>query len=240
MHINQLFDPVLGQIVNMPVGIPGAAGVQGPPGIQGPKGDQGEIGPQGPIGPQGIQGLKGLDGKDGRDGIDGLPGATGPIGPKGDPGIGTPGANGSIIYRTVKKPDDNFGVSGDWAFTALNEIWFKDAKGWNFFQQLGGGYTGRISHLEKQMIKREIYSISTSQTLRSDRFRDYFYFVSGTTTVTMPTAVGNLNRYSVKNVGSGIVTVASSDTLEGVTSLEIRNQYESVDMISTGTVWAVI
>lgn len=216
-------------------------GIQGPMGLRGETGPAGKDGMTGPIGPQGIPGI---DGKNGRDGIDGLTGAIGLVGPKGDDGIsgkdGVPGANGSIIYRTVKKPEDKLGVSGDWAFTALNEIWFKDAKGWNFFQQLGGGYTGRITHLEKQMIKREVYSISTSQTLRSDRFRDYFYFVSGTTTVTMPTAVGNLNRYSVKNVGTGIVTVASSDTLEGVTSLEIRTQYESVDMISTGTVWAVI
>lgn len=218
-------------------------------GIQGPMGFRGEVGPagkDGSMGPMGLRGIPGESGKDGRDGKDGEPGPEGkrgPIGPAGkdgQDGIGTPGTNGSIIFRTAKKPDDKLGVPGDWAFTALNEIWFREPKGWVFFQQIGGGFTGRISHLEKSIIKREVYSISTNTTLRSDKSRDYFYFVSGTTTITMPTAIGNLNRYSVKNVGSGIVTVASSDTIDGVTSFEIRTQYESVDMISTGTVWAVI
>jgi hypothetical protein len=89
---------------------------------------------------------------------------------------------------------------------------------------------------------KAIFSISTTQTLGSSAFTDYFYFVSGTTTVTLPTAVGNSNRYTIKRVGTGTVTVntTSSQTIDGSLTAPIKKQYDSLDLMSDGSNWNVI
>jgi hypothetical protein len=83
------------------------------------------------------------------------------------------------------------------------------------------------------MIERLIFSISTPQTLASATRTDYVYFVSGTTTVTMPTAVGNTNRYTIKNSGSNTVTVifTGAETADGSASLSLTPN-TSLDLVS--------
>lgn len=97
----------------------------------------------------------------------------------------------------------------------------------------GGGSSG---------ITRSINSISTNTTLAATALIDYVYLISGTTTATLPTAVGNSNRYTLKNVGSGTVTIntTSSQTIDGSTSIILRPQYASIDLISDNSNWAVI
>ncbi len=59
-------------------------------------------------------------------------------------------------------------------------------------------------------ITRAIASISTATTAGAVANTDYTYLVSGTTTLTLPTAVGNTNTYTVKNAGVATVSVAST------------------------------
>lgn len=91
-------------------------------------------------------------------------------------------------------------------------------------------------------ITRSVNSISTPTTLASAPSVDYVYLVSGTTTVTLPTAVGNTNLYSIKNVGTGTVTIAttSSETIDGSITAQLIVRYVSVDLISDGSNWNVI
>ncbi len=72
-------------------------------------------------------------------------------------------------------------------------------------------------------ITRTITSISSPTTAGATTHTDYVYFVSGTTTLTLPTAVGNTNRYSVKNTGSNTVTIAftSGQTGDGSSTLTL-------------------
>jgi hypothetical protein len=91
-------------------------------------------------------------------------------------------------------------------------------------------------------IVRLIFSVSSTTTLGAVSLTDYVYFVSGTTTVTLPTAVGNTNRYTVKRVGSGVVTIAttSGQTIDGSASANLNVQYNSLDLVSDGSNWNVI
>jgi hypothetical protein len=254
MHINELFDPVLGQIVSMPVGIPGAAGPQGPQGIQGLKGDRGEIGPQGPIGPQGIQGLNGIDGKDGQPGLIGPQGEPGPQGLQGLPGLdGKDGDNGSQIHILDKKPEDFFGRDGDFCFTELNEMWFKKNSKWVFFKAFdsgGGGVVGlrrRIAALEANPagpgggMNRVISSVAVNTTAAAASDTDYVYLLSAGVTLTMPTAIGNENLYTIKNTGAATATVAffGAQTGDGSLTLALL-QYDSVDLVSNNANWMVV
>ena len=78
------------------------------------------------------------------------------------------------------------------------------------------------------------YSIATS---------DAYISCTGTITVTLPTAVGVSGKiYDVKNAGTGIVTMAttSSQTIDGGLTAVLRDQYESLTVISNGANWEII
>jgi hypothetical protein len=92
-------------------------------------------------------------------------------------------------------------------------------------------------------ISRGIYSVSTNTTAGSGANVDYVYFVSGSSTITLPTAVGNTNQYTIKNVGTNTISIAttSSQTIDGSASpITINVQYVSLTIISDGTNWNII
>jgi hypothetical protein len=91
-------------------------------------------------------------------------------------------------------------------------------------------------------IVRSVNTISSPTTAGATATTDYVYFVSGTTTLTLPTAVGNSNRYTVKNTGSATVTVAttSAQTIDGSATATLPVQYTSIDLISDGANWNVV
>jgi hypothetical protein len=85
--------------------------------------------------------------------------------------------------------------------------------------------------------------VSTNTAAGSAASTDYVYLVSGTTTITLPTAVGNTNRYTIKRVNTGVVSIAttSSQTIDGSASpITINLQYVSLDLISDGSNWNII
>lgn len=98
----------------------------------------------------------------------------------------------------------------------------------------GGGGGGGIS--------RSINSVSTNTSAGATASTDYVYLASNTITITLPTAVGNSNRYTVKNVGAGVITIAttSAQTIDGAANAQIHFTNNSVDLISTGSNWKII
>jgi hypothetical protein len=108
-----------------------------------------------------------------------------------------------------------------------------DSSGNGTWQSVSGG-TG---------ITRSINSISTATIAGATTKTDYVYLVTGTTTLTIPTAVSNTNRYTIKNVGSNTVSIAttSSQTIDGSSSpitLPVANT--SLDLISNGSNWNIV
>jgi hypothetical protein len=91
-------------------------------------------------------------------------------------------------------------------------------------------------------ITRSVNSVSSATSAGSSTLTDYVYFVSGTTTITMPTAVSNTNRYSIKNTGSSTVTVAttSSQTIDGSVTAVINTPNASIDLVSDGSNWRIL
>lgn len=88
---------------------------------------------------------------------------------------------------------------------------------------------------------RSINSVAINTAAGSTAGTDYVYLVTGTTTITMPTAVGNTNLYTIKNVGTGVVTIAttSAQTIDGATTIVMPVQYTAVDLISDTANWNV-
>lgn len=91
-------------------------------------------------------------------------------------------------------------------------------------------------------ITRSVSNISTTTTAGAAASTDYVYNGTVTLQITLPTAVGNTNRYTVKNSGSGIVTIAttSAQTIDGASTAVISVQYGALDLVSNGTNWMII
>ncbi len=89
-------------------------------------------------------------------------------------------------------------------------------------------------------ITRSIVSVSSSQTAGAAAHTDYVYIVTGSHTLTLPTAVGNTNQYTIKNRHSGDITLAfsASETADGGgITLGTNN---SVSLVSDGSNWVII
>jgi hypothetical protein len=72
---------------------------------------------------------------------------------------------------------------------------------------------------------------------------NYIYLVNGAATITMPTAVGNKNSYTIKRIGTGTVSIATAggQTIDGSTSpITINVQYVSITLVSDGANWFII
>jgi len=89
---------------------------------------------------------------------------------------------------------------------------------------------------------KSINSVSTNTSAGSAASTDYIYLASGTINITLPTAVGNNNYYTIKNVGTGTITIdtTSSQTIDGSLTAPIKVQYLSLTLISDGANWNII
>ena len=110
--------------------------------------------------------------------------------------------------------------------------------------QITIGYSGTGgSSSGGSAIGRSIAQVTAAMAAGATASTDYVYYWSGSTayTLTMPTAVGNTNRYTIKNAStiSQPVATTSGQTIEGGVSITI-SAGNSVDLISNGTNWMVI
>lgn len=101
--------------------------------------------------------------------------------------------------------------------------------------------SGVLSSTITQGVTRNISSISANTTAAASSTIDYIYKCTATLTLTLPTAVGNTNRYTVKNTGSGTVTIACNgvEQIEGASTIAVAAS-NSVDIFSDNTGWYVI
>lgn len=89
---------------------------------------------------------------------------------------------------------------------------------------------------------RSVFNVSSDTIVGNNPFTDYYYFVSGDTTITLPTAIMNTGRYSFKNVGLGIITInpIPGQLIDGSDAQEIYFTNNSIDIMSDGTNWMII
>ena len=92
----------------------------------------------------------------------------------------------------------------------------------------GGGSVGGVV----RSINRE----TTSQTMGADAGTDYVYVAGAGIALTLPTAVGNTNLYTIKNVATSSVLIATTggETIDGDTTLILANQFTAVDLVNDG------
>ena len=90
-------------------------------------------------------------------------------------------------------------------------------------------------------ITRSINTLSVSSVLAEVSSTDYVFVASQGILVTLPTAVGNENLYTVKNIAASSVMVATTggETIDGDPNIILGTQYTSVDLISDNANWHI-
>lgn len=90
--------------------------------------------------------------------------------------------------------------------------------------------------------RRSINTVSVSVSAGNEPQTDYIYVATQSITVTMPSASGNNNRYTVKSLTTQPVSVApyGSQTIDNQNLITIIDQYTSIDLVSNGQNWIII
>jgi hypothetical protein len=86
-----------------------------------------------------------------------------------------------------------------------------------------------------QGLTENVQSVAANGTDGSTAFYNYTYICTGTINRTRPTCVGNTNRYTMKNNGSGTLTItaAGGETVEGAASITV-GPGDAVNLASDG------
>lgn len=83
---------------------------------------------------------------------------------------------------------------------------------------------------------RSINRVTTSQTAGDSTGTDYVYNCTAGVNITLPTAVGNTNLYTVKNLAASsvLVTTTAGQTIDGDATIILATQYTAVDLVNDG------
>jgi hypothetical protein len=148
----------------------------------------------------------------------------------------------SLIRKIVQTVDPTSAATGDMYYlNASNELVRLPIGSGTQFLGVVSGVPAWATPSGGGGSSRSVNVISTATSAGATAGTDYVYLASGTTTVTLPTAVGNSNRYTVTNTGTNVITVAttSSQTINGSTTAAMPIANMSLDFISNGSNWIV-
>ncbi len=207
-----------------PAGPAGATGATGPAGAAGADGAIGPTGPAGATGATGPAGAAGATGATGPAGAAGATGATGPAGAAGATGAtGPAGAPGAATG-----PTGPMGVAG--ATGATGPAGPTGATG-------PAGPTGPTGAAGSAITAVPVtITPNANYTVQASDYVVLCNFSSGTKSVTLPSAAGNMGRiYTVKRIGTSACSVS---TIEGGTV--VLGNDDAITVVSSGTTWYAI
>ena len=97
---------------------------------------------------------------------------------------------------------------------------------------------GNVQEVENRFI---IPLAAQNVTAGSAIGTDYIYLCTGNCTITLPTAVSNANRYTIKNAGTGVVTIVftAGQNADDSTTITL-NPGVALDFISNNINWLII
>ena len=92
-------------------------------------------------------------------------------------------------------------------------------------------------------IENRITTLLTAQSVTAGGAigTDYVFLCTGTCTITLPTAVNNFNKYTVKNAGIAIVTIVftAGQNADDSTTINL-NPGVALNFISNNTNWLIL
>ena len=88
---------------------------------------------------------------------------------------------------------------------------------------------------------RNISTVNVSSVIASVASTDYVVIAGAGIKLTMPTAVGNTNLYTIKNKSTSSVLVAANgaETIDAAATALMETQYTAIDLISDDAAWHI-
>lgn len=121
---------------------------------------------------------------------------------------------------------------------------------WGLTLPTSGGSSGQVLRTDGNGITTWVTSaqtrvtsiISVSSTIAAATSTDYTIFANVGITTTLPTAVSNTNRYTIKNISASSVLIAttSAQTIDGSSTALLPVTNISVDLVSNNSNWQVV
>jgi hypothetical protein len=132
--------------------------------------------------------------------------------------------------------------NGAYGVPLLTDADVPDLSVYNSFENEGLVYKNSAGTKINIIDRRLVSTISGNTTAGATTYAEYVYLCSATLTLTLPTAVANNGAYTIKNTGTGTITVAttSSQTIDGGSTAVLNTQYESITVVSDNANWVVI
>jgi len=142
----------------------------------------------------------------------------------------------TIISKLVGTLESTFSI-GDGTISATN---ITGAHTYNMPDK--DGTLAMTSDIVDTLTLNTIYPVLTDTIAGSNINTNYIYLVDGQTTITLPSAVNNINKYTVTNVGEHVVTVNTtlSELINGSISVTLPITNMSLDFISDTNNWRII
>jgi hypothetical protein len=111
---------------------------------------------------------------------------------------------------------------------------------WTATDAIGNG-SWQVAPVSGSGITRNISTVTTALTLGATALVDYVAFIGSGGAPTLPTAVSNTNKYTIKNIHTTNKTLAttSAQTIDGTTTITIAPN-NAVDVVSNGSNWQII
>ena len=90
---------------------------------------------------------------------------------------------------------------------------------------------------------RPVILVTVNTPAGSETNTEYMYLMQNPVILTLPTAIGNTNKYNIKSVSTGSPTIYTSldQTIDDTPNfIQLHVKYSSVTLISNGTNWVII
>lgn len=128
-------------------------------------------------------------------------------------------------------------TAGNWVMTlppdngTVNQVLTTDGNGITTWASVATGGVSRVVSI-----------LSVSSTLEASANTDYAFFPNVGVVLTLPTAISNTNRYTIKNRSSSsiLVSATTGEDIDDATTALLTTQNESIDLLSNGSVWGII
>jgi hypothetical protein len=90
-------------------------------------------------------------------------------------------------------------------------------------------------------VVRAVETLAVSSVLADTASTDFVFIASQGVQLTLPTAVGNTNLYTIKNAAASsvLVTPNGAETIDGEANIILATRYTAVDLISDDSAWHI-
>ena len=104
------------------------------------------------------------------------------------------------------------------------------------------GNTDVLTTISTGGITRSVTSVSSNTNAGSAAGTDYVYIASNAAILTLPTAVGNTNQYTLQNSDGSACGYAttSGQTINGSTTASVRINGMALSVTSNGANWVIV